>query len=218
MIWRGDCMKIRKIYLPHSLAELNFAEEQQHRLLSLVHEELKKRGFYRGSLENIFTGETREAVMLFQESEGLPPTGLIDPLTYCRLQSCASFDISPAENKKRWIDPSLSRANILINKTQRRLTLFDGNSPLRQYPVGIGKPATPPPEGDYSIAAKVLNPGGVLGSRWMGLNYDAYGIHGTNQPWRIGQMISHGCIRMNNAHAEDLFSLIRIGTPVLIRQ
>lgn len=211
-------MKIRKIYLPHSLAELSFTEDQKHRLLFLIHAELKKRGFYQGTNENIFTGETREAVLLFQESEGLPPTGLIDPVTYCRLQSCTSLEIPPAENKKRFIDSSLSRANILINKSHRRLTLFDGNNPIRQYPVGIGKPSTPTPEGNFSIATKVLHPGGILGSRWMGLNYDAYGIHGTNQPWLIGQMISHGCVRMQNPNVEELFSLVRIGTPVLIRQ
>jgi peptidoglycan hydrolase-like protein with peptidoglycan-binding domain len=211
-------MKIRKIYLPHSLAELNFTEDQAHRLLPLIHRQLKKRGFYTGADDHAFNSETREAVLHFQESEGLPPTGLIDPVTYCRLQLCTLSEMEPAENTRRFVDHSLVRGNILITKSQRRLTLFEGNNPIRQYPVGIGKPGTPTPEGNYSIATKVLNPGGVLGSRWMGLNYDAYGIHGTNQPWLIGQMISHGCIRMHNANAEELFILVRIGTPVLIRQ
>lgn len=126
------------------------------------------------------------------------------------------YEIQPRqhpENSTR----ALARANILIIKAQRQLTLFDGNTPLRQYPLGIGKPATPTPAGNFAIAVKVKNPGGALGSRWLGLNYDSIGIHGTNQPWLIGSMVSHGCIRMHNAHVEELFFLVNIGAPVYIR-
>lgn len=42
-------------------------------------------------------------------------------------------------------------------------------------------------------------------------------IHAVNAPWLIGQMVSHGCIRMHNAHVEDIFAFVRIGTPVYIR-
>ena len=83
--------------------------------------------------------------------------------------------------------------------------------------MAIGKPSTPTPEGNFVIANKIFNPGGVLGSRWMGLNFGSYGIHGTDAPWFIGQMISHGCIRMHNNHAEELFSFVNVGTPVFIR-
>ena len=110
-----------------------------------------------------------------------------------------------------------TRPSIMIAKSNRQLTLFAGSSPLRQYPVAIGKPSTPTPSGNYAIATKILKPGGVLGTRWMGLNYDAYGIHGTNSPWLIGKMVSNGCIRMHNHNAEELFSLIHVGTPVYIR-
>ncbi len=110
-----------------------------------------------------------------------------------------------------------ARPSILIAKSNRHLTLFVGSSPLRQYPVAIGKAATPTPSGNYAIATKILRPGGVLGTRWMGLNYDSYGIHGTSSPWLIGKMVSNGCIRMHNHNAEDLFSLIHVGTPVYIR-
>lgn len=122
-----------------------------------------------------------------------------------------------AQIRQERVNPTLVRANILISKGPRQLTLFNGNTPLRHYPVGIGKIATPTPVGDSYIATKIMHPGGALGSRWLGLNYGAYGIHGTNQPWLIGQMISHGCIRMHNADVEALFTFINIGTPVFIR-
>lgn len=106
---------------------------------------------------------------------------------------------------------------INISKGGRRLVLTDDNVILYHYPIAIGKIATPTPTGDYFIKNKILYPGGVLGSRWLGLNIDAYGIHGTNAPWLIGQMVSNGCIRMHNRDVEKLFNLVTIGTPVLIR-
>ena len=139
-----------------------------------------------------------------------------DYITYCQNQPAKISEVTPLPQAER-AKSTLSRANILIVKSQRQLTLFDGNSPFRQYPVAIGKPSTPTPLGNYAVATKIINPGGVLGSRWMGLNYDAYGIHGTNAPWLIGQMVSNGCVRMHNPHAEELFALVNIGTPIYIR-
>lgn len=112
---------------------------------------------------------------------------------------------------------AIARASIMLNKSSRTITLFDGSKQLRQYPVAIGKPQTPTPVGNFAIATKIVNPGGVLGSRWMGLNFDSYGIHGTNRPWLIGKMVSLGCIRMHNHNVEELFDYVRIGTPVMIR-
>jgi len=42
-------------------------------------------------------------------------------------------------------------------------------------------------------------------------------IHGTNAPWLIGQAVSHGCIRMNNAAITRLARVVPLGTPVRIR-
>ncbi len=137
-------------------------------------------------------------------------------ISYCQNQSAEVSEVIPAPHIER-AGKVLTRANILLVKSQRQLTLFDGNSPMRQYPVAIGKPSTPTPLGNYAIATKIINPGGILGTRWMGLNYDAYGVHGTSAPWLIGKMVSNGCIRMHNAHAEELFALINVGTPVYIR-
>ncbi|MDU4960851.1 MAG: L,D-transpeptidase [Sporomusaceae bacterium] len=111
----------------------------------------------------------------------------------------------------------LQQPTILIVKARRSLTLLNGTSAVRTYPVALGKPSTPTPLGNFAVATKIPHPGGVLGSRWMGLNFDAYGIHGTNRPWLIGQLVSNGCIRMHNEHVEEVFNLIRLGTPVYIR-
>jgi len=43
-----------------------------------------------------------------------------------------------------------------------------------------------------------------------------YRIHGTNEPEKIGQGVSSGCIRMRDIDAIDLYSRVKIGTKVLV--
>lgn len=107
---------------------------------------------------------------------------------------------------------------IVIHTDQRQLELYEGNRLIRNYPVAVGKASTPTPPGYYTIATKTFYPGGVFGSRWMGLSIPHYGIHGTNNPASIGQAVSKGCIRMYNHDAEHLFQRIEVGAPVIIRR
>jgi len=67
--------------------------------------------------------------------------------------------------------------------------------------------------------AKTIGPGAgnPLGTRWMGLSRKGYGIHGTNSPRSIGHRASHGCIRMRNSDAEDLFKRVSVGDRVELR-
>ena len=41
-------------------------------------------------------------------------------------------------------------------------------------------------------------------------------IHGTNEPWTIGEAVSSGCIRMLNEDVVDLYSRVRLGAPVRV--
>jgi len=93
------------------------------------------------------------------------------------------------------------------------------NTNVKTYPVAVGKPSTPTPTGVFKIVNKVINPSGILGTRWMGLSIPngTYGIHGTNNPSSIGKFISNGCVRMYNSDVEELFPQINIGTPVIIK-
>lgn len=109
-------------------------------------------------------------------------------------------------------------SHILINLATRRLAYFEGNRQVKLYPVGVGKAATPTPTGSYVVVVKLMHPGGMLGTRWMGLSISSgnYGIHGTNNPSSIGGYVSNGCIRMHNQNVEELFPMVSIGTPVEI--
>lgn len=111
-----------------------------------------------------------------------------------------------------------SGTRIVINTTLRRLFFYRGQQLVKIYPVAVGKPSTPTPQGHYKIINKIINPGGILGTRWMGLSIPGgnYGIHGTNNHASIGNAVSLGCVRMYNHHVEELFPQVRIGTPVYI--
>jgi hypothetical protein len=41
-------------------------------------------------------------------------------------------------------------------------------------------------------------------------------IHGTNEEGRLGQAVSHGCVRMKNSDVIDLFDRVAVGTTVVI--
>ena len=43
-----------------------------------------------------------------------------------------------------------------------------------------------------------------------------YRIHGTNEPWTIGQNISSGCIRLTNEDVIDLYDRTSIGAKVVV--
>lgn len=43
-----------------------------------------------------------------------------------------------------------------------------------------------------------------------------YRIHGTNEPWSIGESMSSGCIRMMNQDVIDLYRRIPAGTKVVV--
>jgi lipoprotein-anchoring transpeptidase ErfK/SrfK len=42
-------------------------------------------------------------------------------------------------------------------------------------------------------------------------------IHGTNHEESLGKPASHGCIRMKNTDVLELYDLVDVGTPVVIR-
>lgn len=120
---------------------------------------------------------------------------------------------------------------ISINLAARSLAVYEGQKRIRLYPIGPGKASTPTPVGYFKVESKDLNPtwtdptdpeysipsgeSNPLGYRWMEVQGN-YGIHGTNKPESIGHYVSNGCIRMNEKDVEDVFDLVKVGTPIEI--
>lgn len=119
---------------------------------------------------------------------------------------------------------------IVINLPSRMLELYSGNTFIKEYPIAIGKPSTPTPIGKFTVIEKEINPVWIppgrndsvpsgpdnpLGYRWLRF-WELYGIHGTNAPWSIGQVVSNGCVRMQEEDVEELFEVVQYGTPIKV--
>lgn len=67
------------------------------------------------------------------------------------------------------------------------------------------------PDKKLTIAPGPNNP---VGSTWIDLTKEGYGIHGTPDPQNIGKTASHGCVRLTNWDARQLGKAIQTGTKV----
>jgi len=56
---------------------------------------------------------------------------------------------------------------------------------------------------------------GMLGTSALFLG-EGIALHGTSKPELLGQNVSHGCIRMSNEAARQLYHAVEVGTPVFI--
>lgn len=174
--------------------------------------QLYKLGYFTNSINGIYDKATADAVMEFQRREGLPIDGVFGPKTFRKLaelyqQPVARID---AEQPK-------GEVSLVILTLDRELVVLDDGKPFKRYPVAVGKFNTPTPIGLFTITEKDAW-GEGFGSRWMRLSvpWGIYGIHGTNKPWSIGAFESGGCIRMHNAHVEQVYEWVKIGTKVFI--
>jgi lipoprotein-anchoring transpeptidase ErfK/SrfK len=69
--------------------------------------------------------------------------------------------------------------------------------------------------GKAKIAAGPNNP---VGSVWIDLSKEHYGIHGTPRPENVGKTQSHGCIRLTNWDAIELGAAVKAGMPAVLQE
>jgi lipoprotein-anchoring transpeptidase ErfK/SrfK len=123
------------------------------------------------------------------------------------------------------------RTRIVIDLSQHHLFLFKRGKIALSSPVAIGKPSTPTPVGSFYVTQRfvVTSRRGPYGPRALGISAFSdvlrnwvdggpIGIHGTNEPFAIGNSVSHGCVRMPNDKILRLFAVTPLGTPVQIRR
>jgi hypothetical protein len=68
---------------------------------------------------------------------------------------------------------------------------------------------------EYLFAATILmGVVQIIGTVWIDLNRDGFGIHGTAEPRLIGTTESHGCVRLTNWDAEEFADAVSKGTVV----
>jgi hypothetical protein len=121
------------------------------------------------------------------------------------------------------------RTRLEVDLSSRRVTLFRDGRPMLRTIGAIGSPATPTPIGSYYVNQRlfVQDPTGPFGPLVIGISGFSnvltwwrqggpIAIHGTNQPWSIGQAVSNGCVRVRNDVLRRLFRQAIAGTPVII--
>lgn len=143
-----------------------------------------------------------------------------------------------------YVLPDAPREGLVINIAEYRLYYYppEGNRVVT-YPVGLGRDDFRTPLVSTQVVTAIENPtwtptassraehaamgnplptvvppgpDNPLGSLALKLDLPGYFIHGTNQPFGVGQMVSHGCIRLYEPHIATLVELARKGTPVHI--
>jgi L,D-transpeptidase catalytic domain len=119
--------------------------------------------------------------------------------------------------------------HLVVDRGRLRATLYRSGKRIWRSPIGVGKPGTPTPAGQFWIREKfrVPNPGGLYGPHAFGTSDYSHlsdwpgggviGIHGTNEPYLIPGRPSHGCIRVPNHAISQLSRLMPIGTPMQVR-
>ncbi|MNC99554.1 putative L,D-transpeptidase YbiS precursor [compost metagenome] len=61
-------------------------------------------------------------------------------------------------------------------------------------------------------------PKNPLGARALYIGSTLYRLHGTSEPWTIGQAVSSGCIRLTNEDIIDLYDRAKVGSLVVVHQ
>lgn len=193
-----------------------------------------------GFLELLLTGTTRPSAPAFATPSPAAYVGL-----YGAPRADFAPDAQPGQKpapefRRQEIDYASPEppGALIIDTRSKFLYLVEPGGRAMRYGVGVGRPGfewagvkhvsrkaewpdwTPPPE--MLLRRPDLprhmdgGPGNPLGARALYLGSSMYRIHGTNEPWTIGQNVSSGCIRMMNDDVTDLYERVKVGTKVTV--
>ncbi len=131
---------------------------------------------------------------------------------------------------------------LVINIPEFRLYMFPldtklgERAPVMTWPVGLGAEWAQSPIQAFHVKSKdekptwvvpdsiyekmedpkhVVPPGpdNPLGDYRIRLDFDLFAIHGTNDPWTVGRLTTHGCVRLYPEDIEYLYPLVDRGYP-----
>jgi lipoprotein-anchoring transpeptidase ErfK/SrfK len=137
-------------------------------------------------------------------------------------------------------DSKLTVGRIEVDKTRQTVKVFAPAGELVAFfPATVGSKEKPTPSGTLKVVSADPNPNyrynpdykfkGVkskhaftikpgpnnpVGSFWIGLSAEGFGIHGTSNPASVSKSESHGCVRLTNWDAGLLGRNVKKGTPV----
>ena len=147
---------------------------------------------------------------------------------------------TPIERTTVPYDTKFKPGTIVVETAERRLYFVLGDGEAIRYGIGVGRDGfrwsgqhkitrkaewpgwTPPPEMRKRVPdLPAYMPGGAdnpLGARALYIGTTLYRLHGTSEPWTIGQAVSSGCIRLTNEDIIDLYDRVKVGSLVVVHQ
>ncbi|MHB1101334.1 MAG: L,D-transpeptidase [Devosia sp.] len=147
---------------------------------------------------------------------------------------------SPIKREIVAYETKLKPGSIVVETSERRLYFVLPEGKAIKYGIGVGRDGfrwsgqhrisraaewpgwTPPPQMRKRVPdLPAYMPGGPnnpLGARALYIGSTLYRIHGTSEPWTIGQAVSSGCIRLTNEDVTDLYERVKVGALVVVRQ
>jgi lipoprotein-anchoring transpeptidase ErfK/SrfK len=129
---------------------------------------------------------------------------------------------------KETVKTAVVTDRVVVDLSSNTLYLYRAGNLVSKETVATGTGGTPTPSGLFFIKSvvKQANPNGGRGPYVLVLSgysevltsfgggAGAIGIHGTSAPGKLGQNVSHGCIRINNQTITTFAQTLPPGTPV----
>ena len=131
--------------------------------------------------------------------------------------------------------PSTNIIRLEIYLNRRQAVLYQGDIPIKRYPIGTGRQGWETPTGTFHVMQMKRNPTWIspftneritahdprnpLRGYWIGFwtnGTNWIGFHGTLDAGTVGKAASHGCIHMSDNDLKDLFSQVSLGTQVKV--
>ena len=168
---------------------------------------------------------------------------LLAALAALTLAGCETAKVRPVYDPIGYKPKNPANVRVKVSLQDRMVYVMEGDKPLLVTATAIGLPTKPTPKGNFSVIEKIENkrsgsygfwsngttiiagtsgqcPGagyryvGYPMQYWVGFS-PGYGVH-VGSVWPVPR--THGCLRIHQHAARELYELVRIGTPVNIAQ
>lgn len=144
--------------------------------------------------------------------------------------AAALISVTPLSARASSISATTDVSSVVIDLSAQRMYLFDANGVrVASWSVSTGAPGTPTPVGKYKVTSKsrrtFVRSNRSVTMEWMIRFKGNYGIHaiprknGTPLWTPLGKSpVSHGCVRLSDAHAKELFKTLDVGEEVTVQR
>jgi hypothetical protein len=111
------------------------------------------------------------------------------------------------------LGPAYADVNVVISKSQQQMLVSSDGGPSYRWPISTGRAGYTTPSGNFNAIrlervyySKKYDDAPMPNSVFF---YGGYAIHGTLEERKLGNAVSHGCVRLSREHAAVLYSAVQ---------